>query len=45
VELETSLRDKLRKLMDVSGAEDAKIIAPPIKLDTPISAKAMLAGS
>lgn len=45
VELETSLRDKLRKLMDVSGAEDAKIIAPPITLDTPISAKAMLAGS
>jgi hypothetical protein len=45
VELETSLRDKLRKLMDVSGAEDAKIIAPPIKLDAPISAKAMLAGS
>lgn len=44
VELETSLRDKLRKLMDVSGAEDARIIAPPINVATPISARAMLAG-
>lgn len=30
VELENSLRDKLRKLRGTDGAEDARIIAPPI---------------
>ena len=32
VELETSLREKLRRLMGTDTAEDAQILAPPIKL-------------
>lgn len=35
VELENSLRDKLRRLMNKDAAEDAKIIAPPIEVVAP----------
>jgi hypothetical protein len=31
VELENSLRDKLRRLMNTDDAEDARVIAPPIE--------------
>jgi hypothetical protein len=36
VELENSLREKLRRLTGTSDAEEAKIIAPPIKASEPI---------
>jgi len=43
VELENSLRDKLRRLMDSSDMEDAKIIAPPVQIEQSMSARQALA--
>lgn len=44
VELENTLRDKLRRLMGTEGAEDATVLAPPIKADV-IDVRAALSGS
>lgn len=44
IELENSLRDKLRRLMNTDGAEDAKVISPPAKLDQIPDAREALAG-
>lgn len=44
VELENTLRDKLRRLMGTDAAEEAVILAPPIKVDAPIDIDAALEG-
>lgn len=44
VELENSLRDKLRKLMNKDDAEDARIVLPPAKMDHVPDAREALAG-
>ena len=43
VELENSLREKLRRLMNTKDAEDAKVIAPPIEAVTPVRPSVALA--
>lgn len=42
VDLENSLKDKLRKLMGVEDAEEAVVLAPPITPAKPIDVKAAL---
>jgi len=42
VDLENSLRDKLRRLMGTEDAEEAVVLAPPINLTTPIDVDAVL---
>jgi hypothetical protein len=44
VELENTLRDKLRRLMGADTAEDATILAPPIETTAPIDVDTALAG-
>lgn len=44
VELEDSLREKLRRIMGTSDAEDARILTPPIELSAKTSPKQALAG-
>lgn len=44
VELENSLRDKLRKLMNKDAAEDARIVLPAAKVDRTPDAREALAG-
>ena len=44
IELENTLRDKLRKLMNTDTAEEARIIAPPIDVPMTIRPSQMLAG-
>lgn len=44
VELENSLREKLRKLMNKDEAEDARIVLPPAKVDRTPDAREALAG-
>lgn len=44
VELENSLRDKLKKLMGVDSAEDATIVAHPVEIQTPIDVAEALNG-
>lgn len=43
VELENSLRDKLRRLMNTEGAEDARIITPPVEARPPVRPRTALA--
>lgn len=43
VELENSLRDKLRRLMNTEDVEDAKIIAPPVETAAPVRPREALA--
>jgi hypothetical protein len=42
VDLENSLRDKLRRLMGTEDAEEAVVLAPPVDLVTPIDVDAVL---
>lgn len=44
VDLENTLRDKLRRLMGTDTAEDATILAPPIKATAPIDVDTVLVG-
>lgn len=44
VELENNLREKLKKLMGVEGAEDANIVAHPVEMQTPIDVAQALDG-
>ena len=44
VELENTLRDKLRRLMGTDSAEEATILAPPIQAAAPIDIDMALAG-
>jgi hypothetical protein len=44
VELEDSLREKLRRIMGTSDAEDAKILIPPVETTANVSPRQALAG-
>ena len=44
VELENTLRDKLRRLMGTDTAEEAVILAPPVTANAPIDVEAALEG-
>ena len=44
VELENTLRDKLRRLMGTDTAEEAVILAPPVRASAPIDVDAALEG-